>query len=566
MNGKMIKIRSRISRISKRLHNRSRRLRKKNLYTLWLAIKWPLVIGLWLFAFILGIIGFSKVSTSTGDGSTVYDFFYRSMQLIVLQSGDVGVRVPWELETARFLMPVLAAYATIQALLAIFNRQWQLLKVQFFKNHVVICGLGERGLRLTQAFSENAYRVIIIEEDRENPLIEHSRKYRPVIMNGDATDRDQLNKARIHKAKYLVAVCTDDGTNVDIALKSRQIMHSGKGGNLTTFVHIVDLELCNLLRTWELVSEDDTFKLEFVNIFERGARLMLDMYPPFHNKAEIDERVPRILIIGLGKMGRSLIVQAARDWWLEEHRRDKSLRIAVIDVAAHSKIELLRLQYSKLDRACSFDIWEMEKNAPGIERSDFLYNKQGEFDVDSIYICFDDDIHVLVNALTIYRKTREHKIPIVVRMSQDAGLSKMIMEDRDALDLEQIHTFGLLDETCNLEVLLGGTHEIIARAIYEYTRHKLAPATPSETKQIMVPWENLPPDVKDSKRDLAVNIERKLKAINCKIQPLTDLEASSFKFLPEETEQLIKMDYERSTIDALPVCLAKAGFQISRGN
>ncbi len=551
-------------RTKKNCHDHIRVFRKKHLYTFWMAIKWPLVVGLWLFSFILGIIGFSKASANIGDGSTVYDFFYRSLQLIVLESGDVGGELPWQLEIARFLMPVLAAYATIQALLAIFNRQWQLLKVRFFKNHVVICGLGERGLRLTQAFSDNGYRVVVIEEDKESPFIEQSRKHRAVILTGDATDRDQLLKARIHKAKYLVAVCAEDGTNVEIALKSRVIVRSRKSEDLTAFIHIVDLELCDLLRGWELVAEADAFKPEFFNVLERGARLMLRMYPPFHKKTETENREPRMLIIGLGKMGRSLIVQAARDWWMKQEKRDKRLRISVIDSAAQSKVEFLRLRYPKLDEACSFDIWEMEKNAPGIEKGDFLYNEEGEFDVDAIYICFDDDVHVLVNALTIYRKTRAHKIPIVVRMSQDAGLSTMMKEDRDALGFEHIHTFGLLDETCNLEVLLGGTHEIIARAIYEYVRHQRATGKTPQTDQSLVPWEDLPEDVKESKRNQATHIEVKLKAINCNIQPLTDLEASSFKFLPEEIEQLARMEYDRNTVEGLPVCLARAGFQISR--
>jgi len=334
---------------------------------------------------------------------------------------------------------------------------------------------------------------------------------------------------------------------------------------------------------------------------------MLREYSPFEGEVESGDRQPRMLIVGLGKMGRSLIVQAARDWWMKQGQSGRRVRISVIDKAAERKVELLRLQYPQLDKVCEFDIWQMEKNAPEFERGDFLYDSKGRCDVDVIYICFDDDVHVLVNALTLHRKTKQHKVPIVVRMSQDAGLATLMKKDRGAFDFGQLHIFGMLDKTCNLEVVLGGTHEILARAIHDdYVRHqKEAGATP-QTNPSMVEWNDLPEDLKDSNRHQADHIEAKLKTINCSIQPLTDWEAASFEFSPEEVEFLAEMEherwceerllkgwsyapgpknikkkksphlvpweelseeikeYDRNTVRGLPSFLARAGFQIYR--
>jgi len=528
------------------LHNRFRAFIRKKLHPIWQEIEWPLIGGIWVFAIVLGYIGFHKYSLSIGEDSTIFDLIYRTVQLMIFESGDVGGVVPWQLEVARFLLPAVAAYAAIQALLAIFSNQWQLLRLRFFKNHVVVAGLGERGLRLVQEFSNHGYQVVVIEKDEENPLLDQCRELGAILLTGDATDRNLLRKAGVHRAKYLVTVCAEDGTNAEIALKARDIVHSSRRKPLTVFVHIVDLELCNLLRGWELISESDSFRLEFFNVLERGARLMLREYFALKEETEEEDRAPRILIVGLGKMGRSLVVEAGKNYWIKHGKSQKRLRIAVIDKSAKTKVELLQLQYPQLDKVCEFDIWEMEKNSPEFERADFLFDSQGRCDVDIIYICFDDDVHVLVSALTLHRKTKEHKVPIVVRMSQNAGLATLIKEGQSALDLSQIKVFGLLDETCSMEAILGGTHEILARAIHDdYVRHQRELGETPETNPSMVDWDSLPEDLKESNRHQAGHIEMKLKAINCGIQPLTDWESASFEFLPEEVEQLAEMEHRR---------------------
>jgi len=527
--------------------NRLRAFWRKRLYPIWQDIEWPLVGGVWVFALILGYIGFSRHSATVGDGSTGWDIFYRTIQLIVFESGNVEGSLPWQLEVARFLLPSVAGYAAIQALLAIFRDQWQLFKLRFVKNHVVVCGLGERGLRLTQEFFDHGYRVVVIEEDEENPLIDPCRNQGAVVLVGDATDRSLLRKARVYRAIHLVCVCADDGDNAEIAFNARDLVRSRKGRALTAFVHIIDLELCNLFSGRAFAAaEGVTFRLEFFNVLERGARLMLREYSPFEGELELGDREPRMLIVGLGKMGRSLVVQAARIWGMKQPKSGQRFWVSVIDKAAETKVELLRLQYPQLDKVCEFDIWQMEKNAPEFERGDFLYDSKGRCDIDVIYICFDDDVHVLVTALTLHQKTKKHNVPIVLRMSRDAGLATFMKEDRVAFVFDQLHVFGLLDKTCSLEVLLGGTHEILARAIHEdYVCHQKEAGATSQTNPSMVDWDALPEDLKESNRHQADHIEVKLKTVGCGIQPLTDWEAASFEFLPEEVERLAEMEHER---------------------
>ncbi len=509
-------------------------------------LKWPLVVAIWIVSMVLGTIGFYSYSVAAGEDFTKLDLLYRAVQLIAFEFNYLDGPVPWQLEVARFLMPALAAYAAIQALLAIFNRQWQMLMVRFFRNHVVVCGLGERGFCLAQEFLSHGYRVVVIEENTENPLLKRCRKAGVVILFGDATERGLLRRAGVVRAKYLVSVCPDDGTNAEIALKVRDVFCTGKGRALTVFVHMVDLELCNLLKGWELSAKTQSFRIEFFNVFERGARLLLRAHSSFPRMFDAREGMVKIVIIGLGKMGRSLVVQAARDWYMNRERYNNRLWITVIDKTAKSKMELLRLQFPRLERACTLDVQQMGVNDPAFERGEFLYDSKGHCDANVIYICFDDDVHVLVSALRLHQKTRQFKVPIIARMNQAAGLATLIKNERHVLDFEHIHTFCMLDKTCNLEALLGGTQEIIARAIHEdYVFNQKAAGETARSNPSLVDWEDLPVSLKESNQNQAAHIETKLNAIGCGIEPLQDWDAAFFGFQPEEIELLAEMEHER---------------------
>jgi len=101
-------------------------------------------------------------------------------------------------------MPAVAGYAAIQAILAIYRDQWQIFRIRYHKNHLVLCGLGERGLKIAQEFFERGYRVVVIDADEENPLLRKIREQEAAVLIGDATDQDLLRKAGVHKAKYLI--------------------------------------------------------------------------------------------------------------------------------------------------------------------------------------------------------------------------------------------------------------------------------------------------------------------------------------------------------------------------
>ena len=89
----------------------------------WEKYQWLIIGGLWLAAFVLGYIGVKNQLELLGDMRSFWDPFYRALQLFVVEDDMVvrGPDVPWELELARFLLPVIAAYTVVAAMAAAFH-------------------------------------------------------------------------------------------------------------------------------------------------------------------------------------------------------------------------------------------------------------------------------------------------------------------------------------------------------------------------------------------------------------------------------------------------------------
>jgi len=66
-----------------------------------------------------------------------------------------------------------------------------------------------------------------------------------------------------------------------------------------------------------------------------------------------------------------------------------------------------------------------------------------------------------------------------------------------------------------------------------------------ETNPLLVPWNDLPENIKESNRRQADDIGKKLKTVHCDMEPLTNWDAELFEFTPEESEIMAAMEHQR---------------------
>lgn len=508
----------------------------------WSEYQLPIILLAALVALAMGLIGFTKHGQTVGEPRTLLDNFYLTLGLLSLNTGAVVPPVPLELEIARFLVPLLAAYTAVVALAAVFTQQAQLVRLRYYRDHVIICGLGRKGIRLAHQFTAQGRKVVVIEGTENNTMIGSVRRAGIIVLTGDATDPELLRRVRLNRAKYLIAVTGSDGINAEISVTAQKVSGEREKGTLTCIVHIVDPRLWNLLRDKELYIDPAAhFRLQLFNIYDHGARILLETHSPRLAQPAVQSNRSQLLIIGLGKLGEALIIQAAL-LWQQHGTPGQKLPISIIDLSARDKVRSLGIRYQHLEAICQFEPHDLNVNSSDFHKADFLRDSDGSLKVSAIYVCMDDDPLVLHTGLVLYNKVRDAGIPVVVRMVEDAGLASLVQPDDHTINnYRSLHAFPLLDLTCTPELVLLGTHEIIARALHTSYLEGLQDQTATS-------WEDLPDESREWNRKQADRISLILERIGYRIVPLSNWRAADLTFeetpQKDEVEEMACMEHE----------------------
>ncbi len=516
----------------------------------WRSYHWYILLGFAGLGFLLGVVGFHRCDGATSSDS--WDALYRSLQLFVLEfsecymedgDGRLQMAPPNSLlHVARFSTAAVTFLATGQVLSAVLP-QWMRIRARLEKDHVVLCGVGDKGQVLAKALLERGESLIIIDKDATNGGLALCRDSGAVVLTGDASDALMLRRARVERASELIALCGDDATNADIAATARSLVAGRQRGELNSFVHLVDSDLCDLLREHERLMRSAAFSLEFFNVFERGARLWLDECTQFDEAVQSSSGRSRLVIVGLGQMGEALLVAAVRRWLTLKSDGDERLPIAVVDRAAISKGQLLNIRHPQLDSVSHLVPYEIDYPSAEFEQAAFLF-KDGSCDAMLIYVCFDDPGQCLSAGLALRTRVREYAVPIWVRATSEVGLTRLLTADAGgAAKPDGVRPFPLLDRTCTPESVRRETwDERLAQAIHEeYLRHAKPTGT---TDASMVEWRDLSEGLKESNRRQAHHVKVKLKAIRCSLVASTEASVP-FELSRDEVEQLAEMEHRR---------------------
>jgi voltage-gated potassium channel len=93
--------------------------------------------------------------------------------------------------------------------------------IERLTDHFIICGYGRVGRRVAEEFrlSGEAYVVLDYHED----AIAAAKEHGDLLIEGNATEDDDLHRAGIDRAKGLVAAADSDADNLYIALSARSV-------------------------------------------------------------------------------------------------------------------------------------------------------------------------------------------------------------------------------------------------------------------------------------------------------------------------------------------------------
>ncbi len=89
------------------------------------------------------------------------------------------------------------------------------------KKHVILCGLGNIGIRVLEQLSSLEEDVIVVEKDDTGRFINTVRNKKIPVIIGDIRHSDTLVQANVKDARCLIAISDDDLANLEAALNAR---------------------------------------------------------------------------------------------------------------------------------------------------------------------------------------------------------------------------------------------------------------------------------------------------------------------------------------------------------
>jgi voltage-gated potassium channel Kch len=509
---------------------------------------WIVIAAMTVASTVLGYVGFAGYAASTGSGDGVTDLLYRTLQLFVLESGYLAGDVPWQLEIARWLAPLVPAWAILQALRVLFRDQRESFWLRRRRDHVVICGLGRRGLQFVRDFRGAGDDVVVIEQDADNPRLPACRRTGARVLIGSCTDAMLLRKARVERACHAVLVTGDDGTNVETAILVRQVVGVDAGDSAPgsrCYVHVVDLELSRQLEKSRLLSAPAVgLRIRIFNSYQDSARSMLRNHPL--EPAGFDAGDPRqvhLVVFGFGQMGEAVVVQAAK---LGHFANGRPLRITVIDRQAERLAASFESRYPGMG---DIDDLQIEFIQSDSESSSVLAQLKDWADdpgaIVTIAVCFDGDSPSLTCALNIKAALDPTTVPVHVRMSEETGLATLLADRRDEdASLGGVVAFGTTSTNATRDLLLNRKRDELARAFHLSHLRKRASGTGEDEDLGARIWDELGSEMKDSNRQEADHLEVKLRVIGCH-EATADLRQRLVELEAGEVEVLARMEHAR---------------------
>jgi voltage-gated potassium channel len=165
---------------------------------------WP-----WFDCFYMTIITLATIGYTEPQGITAHGRYFTAVLIVM------GV---W---TVAYSISVLTHMAVQGELVGTWERRRVQDRIRKLKDHFIICGIGRVGQRVAQGLAAEGVDFVIVEVDRHKVETVAERDW--LVVYGDATQEDVLERAGIGRARGLVAALPTDADNVFIVLTARDV-------------------------------------------------------------------------------------------------------------------------------------------------------------------------------------------------------------------------------------------------------------------------------------------------------------------------------------------------------
>jgi voltage-gated potassium channel Kch len=186
-----------------------------------------------LLALLLTILTATFTYTLTNTDTSFVDSLYFSVGMITGAGGNEAVAeqsaIPLKLFTAMMMLVGAGAVGICYALLndfilgSRFRQLWDMPQIPD-RHHYIVCGLGDIGIKAIEQLRGNGYDVVAIDRDANCRFLSTAQGLKIPVIQADATLPATLKAANLEKAEAVLAVTSNDMTNLEIALTAKGVV------------------------------------------------------------------------------------------------------------------------------------------------------------------------------------------------------------------------------------------------------------------------------------------------------------------------------------------------------
>ncbi|MBN1146383.1 MAG: potassium channel protein [Anaerolineales bacterium] len=173
----------------------------------------------------------SYTDPTTGQPISFSEALYGTFALIFFQD-SLDFPRQWHLQVLYFVLPLLGLVAVADGVVrfgvALTNKvergqKWQIAMASTYNHHIIVCGIGKVGYRVTLELLKFDREIVAIEIDPTSRFIEKVEALGVPVIIADARRTENLYKAGIQRADAVIPCTNDELANLDIALDAREV-------------------------------------------------------------------------------------------------------------------------------------------------------------------------------------------------------------------------------------------------------------------------------------------------------------------------------------------------------
>lgn len=447
----------------------------------------------------------------------------------------------------RFMTPVLLAVGIVTLAARIISGSAR-ARLLGKRNHIIICGLGDFGLRLALSARASGRSVVVITGITEDSELGAAQDRGVIIMQAKAADAITLKRARVKYCSKLFTFHPVAENAEIISSAINQITSESRGRSScritpTLYSHVSVPELSRLLQDREYkIYQPESPWIEYINSHSAGARIL------WKRTETTTGSVRALLMIGCTEMNRRILERAMYSSCCSPAEKTSRAWIAVVGRNA------FEWSSSATNGACgqqqtgirwrAFDQSGVDWCSGSASLDQGILEDLRDQKIE-VFVAEDDDESTLKSTVASCEMLRRNGLEARVHACFNDGFGYgRLLGDRSPGDRIEVEVFSLLDEFCDLDAICMTPTEALAQAIHEGFI-KVPSISKTLTSRYRKGWGDLSEEDREASRAAARMCFQLLARIGYTpiLPALTGDEVEYFE--PADLEELARAEHSR---------------------